>query len=693
MLKWIHSTIIYVLKLVSLCLWIGLWQQPVFANTKVHFSTQQIDGLLETAWGYRSTQLDSMDWFCVEALEESRTLGYSEGEGRALSLQGFREYASGNYIEAIQLLKEAEQILKQIDSKKALAQNNNFLGLVYWSKGELDKAIIYQLDFLKLGHQLNDPYILADANLNIGAIYKSCHELKLAEEYLLKAWKAQQKINNQEGIGYSLHHLARVYKRLDQFDQSYEYFQKAINIWEKIDDVRGLAYSYTELGELALQTNHDSTLLILEKAMRLVNVFEHGPVYVVALHNMGHFYFKEKNWKKAEYFFQKSLKIALQKNVHDVILDNAYKLAIIYEDKKDLKKANEYLHIQLTYQDSLNAKNQKETKDWLITKNELEHERFENEYLKTKETAQQELVLRQRIIVFCLFFILVLMAVFIWFFYKNHKKSTLINEQLLELNQAIQIKNKAIEAQSQELIKVNTELENFSAVASHDMKEPLRMIISFGKLLKRQLPKDQRSMEFIDFIVDAGERMNTLLKNLLDYAHSGGQKTVLESVNLNNVLLMAQNNLMMSIKEKNALISINENLPEVAANQDSLIQLFQNLIGNSIKFQPKNQQAIIKVSAKEMDDFVRVRVEDNGIGIPEEQIAKIFQPFQRLHSRQEYDGSGLGLATCAKIMERCDGQISVNSELGKGTVFTLDFQRVNLAFAEGETEYSTHSTH
>lgn len=646
-----------------------------YSNTKVSFSARQIDDLLTKAWEYRSNNLDSMKWYFSEALEWSRNVGYPQGEGKALNTEGFYYYILGKHDLAIEVLKKAEKIQQFLPNKKELAQTTNFLGLVHWARGELDKALVYQLEFLKHGHRVKNRIMLADAYLNIGAIYKSCREFALAEEYLLKGLEVHKSLENKEGVGYCLHHLAGVHYQLKKYEKALEYFQKAITVWETSKDKRGMGYSYAELSTLVLELEQDNTLEVLEKSYQLIQEFEQGAVLAGILHNLGYFYYKKEDWKKAEDFFLQSLNIAKNHNVNNIIVDNAAKLAAISEYKNNYKMANEFLRLQLIHQDEMDAKNRKETTDWLVTKNELAQEKIENENLKLRELQNKKLLKTQRIVGGCLFLLVLLTGLFARYFYLNHRKGKRLNRQLTALNLAIQEKNEAIEKQSLQLQTVNQELENFTAIASHDMKEPLRTVTSFGMLLKRRLRGQNDMMEYLDFIIDAGQRMTALLENLLDYARSGGQTQEVEIVHLNDVFLVVQNNLMIKVQESGAQIKVNNDLPNVLANKEPLIQLFQNLIGNGIKFQPKDQQPVIHIHTKEEEEWTEIAISDNGIGISKENIAKVFAPFHRLHNRRDYEGSGLGLATCRKIVERYGGTISATSELGTGTTFVIRLKK------------------
>lgn len=257
---------------------------------------------------------------------------------------------------------------------------------------------------------------------------------------------------------------------------------------------------------------------------------------------------------------------------------------------------------------------------------------------------------------------------------KHTSKEANLMAALYERTHSNDLINQQLQGALEELNRSNVELEQFAYIASHDLQEPLRMVASFTQLLQRRYKDslDQEAQEFIQFAVDGAQRMQLLLNDLLIYSRVNREKTPFELINAEDILESVLNNISLTIKEKHVIIT-HDPLPTIYGNKIQLIQLLQNLLLNSIKFQPKNQRAQLHISAILKGKQWLFSVRDNGIGIAEEYLNKIFIIFKRLHARADYEGTGIGLAVCKKIVERHGGRIWAESEVGKGTTvyFTL----------------------
>ena len=226
-----------------------------------------------------------------------------------------------------------------------------------------------------------------------------------------------------------------------------------------------------------------------------------------------------------------------------------------------------------------------------------------------------------------------------------------------------------VKQRTEELAKSNADLKQFAYIASHDLREPLRMITTFLQLLERRYGDqlDDDAHEFIGFAVDGAKRLDKMIMDLLEYSSVVNQELIFNDINFEEVLNEVILNLNVVISENNAIITY-ENLPVMRADENLMILLFQNLISNSIKYRSNKNPEIIVSAFKEEDHHVFL-VKDNGIGIDPKHLERIFTIFKRLHAHNEYEGSGIGLSIAHRIVHQHGGQIWAESEPEKGSTF------------------------
>ncbi len=246
-------------------------------------------------------------------------------------------------------------------------------------------------------------------------------------------------------------------------------------------------------------------------------------------------------------------------------------------------------------------------------------------------------------------------------------------EKLKEYKESLEMQ---VRQRTEELEKSNADLKKFAYVASHDLREPLRMITSFLQLLERRYKDqlDEDAHEFIYYAVDGAKRLDNMIMDLLEYSRVANKDMMFNEVDFEDVMTQINLNLNVTIQENNAKITY-DNLPMgVKADKNQMILLFQNLIGNAIKYRSKLNPEI-HITSHEEGDYVVFVVKDNGIGIDPKYLDRIFTIFQRLHTHQEYEGSGIGLSIAQRIVHQHGGEIWAESELGKGSIFYFSLNK------------------
>jgi signal transduction histidine kinase len=276
---------------------------------------------------------------------------------------------------------------------------------------------------------------------------------------------------------------------------------------------------------------------------------------------------------------------------------------------------------------------------------------------------------------------------------KLQESQILVRERTAELdrtNEQLLAMNEALKGSSRRLEQSNRELQDFASVASHDLQEPLRKVQAFGDRLKNGAGAalDAQSRDYLERMLSASKRMQSLIQDLLTFCRVTSQGRLFSPVDLAQVAREVLSDLEVRIAETNALVEVGE-LPTIDADALQMRQLLQNLIGNALKFQHTGKPPVVRLFAESAaDGMLRLVVEDQGIGFDEKYLDRIFTVFQRLHSRAEYEGTGVGLAICRKIAQRHGGDITAKSAPGLGASFlvTLPYRHANAATATAVAE-------
>ena len=588
-------------------------------RTYIQKTKAEIEELLRTSWDLVSKRNSEIENYSKKALKLADSIDSNNYRGLAIIESALFEcLVKNNYYQSIKLCTEGFDLMKGEFKKRYAPYFHLNLGRNYHFLGDNVLTQKHYLETIKLlEHRPDKNYYekrwLSHTYYNIFILFNFSGAEFAQSEYLEKALKAYQEIEDLGGIANCYNSYAVYYFKKNDLQPALEYLLKARDLALKENSVSFLSIYcsniglvYTKLGNIELADSYFEMAQAYDREIKSTYHSAHT-------HNqMGEAQAIQKNYQKAIDHFKMAEKyfesVGVKKSL-STLYDN---VSLAYLGLGDFENAYAY---QKKYSESL--------KDLFNDEKTFAIARARNEYeLEIKEQEAQ--ILRSK------------------------------NEQIAKYANQLEFSN--------------NELRQFAHVASHDLREPLRMVSSYVQLLERSLKNKLTDDEkdFMRFIVTGTHTMQNLISDLLtlsgiSFVRSAGP------VDLNNVMKTVVSTLKTQIEEKQVIINYSL-LPTVKGDETHMMQLFQNLISNGIKYN-KSEPPVVDISFNLTGKKYHFAVSDNGIGIPDEFVEKIFLIFQRLHSRDEYSGTGIGLAICKKILDQAGGKIWVEPNKGGGCVF------------------------
>jgi signal transduction histidine kinase len=563
---------------------------------------------------------------------------------------------------ALDYVNEALEIANTLNLTKGKADITHDKGMVFWYQGNYEQASKFFFDALAQREKLGDKLGLSRSYNNIGNVFFHQEDYEQAFEYYSLGLKMREELKDSVGLIYSYNNLADVALKRRDFDGALKNYQIAQSYGEATGHQGGLSFVLQNMGLLYKEKSQiDSALYYFNKSLPLAEAIEDKNKVSFLLNQIARVDLDNRNYSDALDLGKRSFRYGNEAGAKDKMRDACEILSVAYAGVGNYEEA--FLEMQKFKKlDEEIAGEDKEKAIFEIT-SKYETAKKEAEILsqKTELLENEKKVNRLTIFIFILIFLtIVLVALGLFFRYRLQIQNAKMLRQ----------KNKQIEAQNEKLIRSNSALEQFAYVASHDLKEPLRNISSFSSLLKRNYESklDQTGKDYIGIITNGVRHMSALLEDVLAYSRlTQNTLTRDEDINMNEVVASVKETLEQVIEEKNVLIT-SDDLPKVKSNSIQMYQLLQNLISNGIKFNDKPKPTVHVGYIRE-NGLHHFTVTDNGIGINQEYENKIFQIFQRLHKKEEYTGTGIGLAICERIVKQHGGEIWLESQGDNGSTF------------------------
>ncbi|MBL7102995.1 MAG: tetratricopeptide repeat-containing sensor histidine kinase [Bacteroidales bacterium] len=585
-----------------------------------------------------------------------------------------KAYDTISYDKSLGYAKQALELTKKYKGKEDIAASFDRVARIYYFLSNYDESINYFIESLKKREKIGDKKAIAQSYNNLGVVYLNLNSDNKALEYLQKAWDLSEEIGDDELMKKTAINLGIVYAQLSNYYKSLEYYERALTLIDETELKQlsvclnniGLVYWYLEDYDKALECYLDA-LKINEQERYKWSISN-------CSRNVGMVYIELNDFNKASLYLTKALKIAKEIDSKHLIKDCYITFSDLYFAKGNYKNAYEYHEMYSDVKDSIFTeelgKNIAELEVKFETvKKEKEIEILKNEkeidVLKSKKNKNQKIFL-------IIFLLLVLFLIIILYSRFLLKQKT--NKILEDANQQLNIAINKISKSEEDLKELNATKDKFFSIIAHDLKAPFNSLLGFSEILvKKSEQYDKEKIKQYSIIINTSAHdLFNLSENLLHWARcqSDNIKYNPKKVDLNKLVINIIYILEISAKKKN--ITVYPEIPKntyVYADANIISTVIRNLLSNALKFTEKGGE--VTITSVEKDNFVEVSVIDTGIGISEENIKKLFILENQYTTKGTSDekGTGLGLIICKEFIEKSGGEIWVESESGKGSIF------------------------
>ena len=621
---------------------------------------------------YRNTkELELSEVHFSEAFDISHTNNNIKGIIQSIICQGELFILRNQFEDAMAMANECEQYLKLVDEPLLKADVYNLLCKIHVKRQEYNKTLEYSKEALAISRAHKDAEKELTALNNLAIYYGFKLDYRSAIELLFDSIEKSEEIGFDRQTAQNLVNVGTIYAQLFNYKDAIIKYETVLQQYSDVLEDTNKAIVYNNIGTIYLiQKNNVAAEKYFQKSLALAEQIGYQEMIALSLSHLSRARFEEEDFKTAEEYanradgLNKTLGMVNSKSINLVNFGN------ISYHKGDLDNAIEYLKECIEVSKVLKDERSEIDAYQLLSDLYEGNENFQQAFKYQKLYAQQQtgFLLKQRNSK--------ILDQEIRFATKEKQQQIDTLQKENQLQSLLLKQQEELQQTNIQLTQANNELRQFAYVTSHDLKEPLRMIKSYTQLIERKLKDqaDEDTKEFFGFVTDGATRMDQLLDDLLKYALIGRDEQKLKSVALQHTIDICQSNLRLLIEDTQTTLEYN-NLPTIQGIPALLSQLFQNLISNAIKFRKAEVLPHIVIFSEETETDYIVKIKDNGIGINPDYKNQIFVIFRRLHGREAYEGTGIGLAICHKIMQRLGGTIQVESELGEGATFSLNFPK------------------
>lgn len=605
-----------------------------------------------------------------EAYEIAQTKGDKFWIAQSLSKISAIHCFMGNKSESHKYADLSLELARQHDFKELEADNHHTKGLTYFFMGLDEKAVQHNHIALEINEKLGRHEKAFQQLNNLSLVYRDIKRYDMALKFMERGEAHLEKMDDQKNYPIWMNfNKGYIYLHKKDYEKALSYVLKSQKPIEDSKDTVYIGICYNTIAVINNELgNYEESRKYANKALEYSKAVNMQESQIYSLHTLSEVEYHLKNYNKAILKATEALHLTdsldTQRYTEGILktLVSSYKAigkienALIYQDRLiDLK-------------DSMYNKEKEKMIDNLDIAYITREKEEENQVLRDENEQIAQMVVLQRKYNWLSYGFGLLFLILSFTLYRslNQRKE---NNKALELaianrTQELLVKNKALETS-------NKELERFAHVASHDLKEPLRNISSFANLIQRrtQNNNDQDLKEYTDFIINGTKQMNNLVQSILSFSKLNENiEYEFEFIDMNTILQQIKSHLSLIINERNVQFKLSKLPQRIYGNADLIFLLVKNLIENGIKYNHKDPP-IITIDSRETKNSFQIMIGDNGIGIEEKYFENIFGMFTRLHNRKQFQGSGMGLSICKKIVSQHKGKIWLESKPGIGSTF------------------------
>jgi signal transduction histidine kinase len=619
--------------------------------------------------GYSNSFLSNYDIALsqsFEALNLFQKIKDKYGESSVLNAIGNVYNRLGNYSEALEYYSKGLKIQQEIEHKQGEAYTLNNIGNVYHGMGDYAKALECHLKSLKIKEDIEDFQGQSASLNNIGIVYEKLCDYPSALEYYVKSLKIRETIGDKYGEAATLANIGNIHKMLGNYQNALDYYFKSLKMFEDVGDRQSQVISLNNIGGVYNKLEGYANALDYHfKGLKIQEEIGDKSGQGQSLNDIGSVYAKLNDYKNALNYYSKGLNILQEIGNKEGECISLLGIGTIYIEQKEVNKSIEYLEKALSIAEEIKSKQLiYESHNALSEGHELN-----GNFAKALEHHKAFYRFKEKV------------------FNEEADKKTksLIIQFEVEKSQReaeiYRLKNVELAQANESLRKINELKTELLSIAAHDLRNPLNAIKGLADVIRQEVNDQKSVIESSDLIYRSSQRMLHLISELLQTAAIESGKLTLnyKKVNVNDLaeLVTLSNKQYANQKGQNLILLKEQNVDcTVNADEGRLREAMDNLVSNAIKYSPL--QKSIWITVKRIDNVVRFEVRDEGPGLTEDDRKKLFGKFQRLSARPTGDESstGLGLSITKNLVEMQGGHIWAESEVGKGSVFIIEFPKI-----------------